>query len=204
MTDRLPLVRKGGQNVQQPVGDSLRLVGPLNQSDFLSVAAAGTTDLTSIQSDNINVSGSGSISSLGSAASGTFNGSRRVVKFVSASITVAHDPDRLVLFGSNIVTLANDRAEFVYRGAGKWECLWYARADGTALASSGSGGATTYTWTQDTAAAVWTIPHNLNRRPSVTVVDTLGNVIVPDISYVDSNTVQVTHGAAYAGKAYLN
>jgi len=64
--------------------------------------------------------------------------------------------------------------------------------------------ATTFTWTQSIALSVWTIPHNLNKFPSVTVVDNLGNLIYPDVSYVDSNTVQITHGSAFAGKAYLN
>ena len=61
-----------------------------------------------------------------------------------------------------------------------------------------------FTWTQTIALSVWTIPHNLNKFPSVSVVDNLGNVIYPDVSYVDSNTVQITHGSAFAGKAYLN
>jgi hypothetical protein len=38
----------------------------------------------------------------------------------------------------------------------------------------------------------------------VTVVDSLDGVITPDIRYVDANIIQVIHGAAYAGKAYLN
>lgn len=67
-----------------------------------------------------------------------------------------------------------------------------------------AGSSATFTWTQSIPLSVWTIPHNLNKFPSVNVVDTLGNVIYPDVSYVDSNTVQITHGSAFAGKAYLN
>lgn len=66
------------------------------------------------------------------------------------------------------------------------------------------GSSTTFTWTQSIALSVWTIPHNLNKFPSVSVVDNLGNLIYPDVSYVDSNIVQITHGSAFAGKAYLN
>lgn len=68
---------------------------------------------------------------------------------------------------------------------------------------TGSGG-TTYPWTQSIPLAVWTIPHNLNKFPSVTVVDDLNNKIEPDIKYLDNNNVQITHGIALAGKAYLN
>jgi hypothetical protein len=68
----------------------------------------------------------------------------------------------------------------------------------------GSAGGSSYTHTQSIALAVWTIPHNLGRYPSVTVTDTLGRVIVPDVEYLDSNTVQVTHGVPLAGFAYCN
>lgn len=66
------------------------------------------------------------------------------------------------------------------------------------------GGNVTFTWNQNLALAVWTIPHNLNRFPSVTVVDTLGNRVESDVQYLDANMVQVNHGSALAGRAYLN
>lgn len=66
------------------------------------------------------------------------------------------------------------------------------------------GSASTFTWLQSIPLAVWTIAHNLGRFPAVTVVDTTGAVVEPDVKYIDSTTIQVTHGAAYAGKAYLN
>lgn len=67
-----------------------------------------------------------------------------------------------------------------------------------------SGSITTFTWTQSVASSVWTIPHNLNKFPSVTVVDTLNKTVYSDVSYIDSNIVQITNGSAFAGKAYLN
>lgn len=66
------------------------------------------------------------------------------------------------------------------------------------------GAGTTFTWTQSIALPVWTIPHNLARFPSITVVDTLNNKVEPDIKYIDNNIIQVTHGSAYSGKAYIN
>lgn len=66
---------------------------------------------------------------------------------------------------------------------------------------SGSVG---FTWNQTTPLAIWTIPHNLNKYPSVTVCDTQGSIIYQDVKYLDNNTVQITHGSAFAGKAYLN
>lgn len=69
---------------------------------------------------------------------------------------------------------------------------------------NGTNGANTFTWEQDTPLAVWTIPHNLTRYPSVTVVDTLGQKVEPDVSYVDDSIVKITHGQPCAGKAYIN
>ena len=62
----------------------------------------------------------------------------------------------------------------------------------------------TYTHTQSQAAATWTIAHNLNKHPSVTVVDSAGSVCYGNVQYTDANTVVVTFQAAFAGTAYLN
>jgi hypothetical protein len=68
----------------------------------------------------------------------------------------------------------------------------------------GGGGATTYTFTQGTPAATWNVAHSLGRFPSVTVVDTGGTVVIPNVTYVDANNVTVVFGSATTGKAYLN
>jgi len=61
-----------------------------------------------------------------------------------------------------------------------------------------------YIHTQSSASSVWTVAHNLNCRPSVDVVDHLGGQIFPDITWVDDNIVQVTHGSAIIGAVYVN
>lgn len=61
-----------------------------------------------------------------------------------------------------------------------------------------------YTYDQTlAAAAVWEINHNLNRYPSVTVVDTGGSSVVGEIDYVDTNNLTITFSAATTGVAYL-
>lgn len=57
---------------------------------------------------------------------------------------------------------------------------------------------------QKTSAAVWNISHGLNRYPSVTVVDSGGNVVIGDILYLDSNSVQITFSAPFSGKAIFS
>lgn len=58
--------------------------------------------------------------------------------------------------------------------------------------------------TQGEPAAVWTVPHNLNARPSVTVVDHLGRQVFPDVAYIDDNIVQITHASTITGFVYCN
>lgn len=60
-----------------------------------------------------------------------------------------------------------------------------------------------FTFQQELASSVWTIPHNLNRKPSVTVYDNLNQIIYADVSYVDENTVRIVHGRPIIGSAYL-
>jgi hypothetical protein len=62
----------------------------------------------------------------------------------------------------------------------------------------------TYTHNQVSASATWTITHNLNCFPSVTVVDSAGTVVFGDVEYISANVVRVTFVAAFGGKAYLN
>lgn len=82
----------------------------------------------------------------------------------------------------------------------------------TALASQGppgpagppgAGASGVFVWEQSIPLAVWTVPHNQNRYPAVTVTDAAGNVVQPDVRYVDDNIVQVSHGLPMTGSVYL-
>lgn len=68
----------------------------------------------------------------------------------------------------------------------------------------GTNGGETFQFEQEDPAAVWTVPHNLQRRPSVMVTDLAGNAVISDIRYVDDNIIQITHGRPVAGFAYCN
>lgn len=61
-----------------------------------------------------------------------------------------------------------------------------------------------HTHRQDEASDVWTIDHGLGKFPSVTVVDSCGNVVVGDVTYTSLNQLTVTFNAVFSGKAYLN
>lgn len=63
---------------------------------------------------------------------------------------------------------------------------------------------TTYIHDQAIAANVWYINHNLNKRPSITVVDTADTVIDGVEKYIDENNVEIYFNSEVRGKAYLN
>jgi len=71
------------------------------------------------------------------------------------------------------------------------------------LATS-SAGDKTFVWPQPVAAAVWTVIHDLDKFPSVTMVLSTGQVGNGDITYINSNKLTITFAGDESGKAYLN
>ena len=61
-----------------------------------------------------------------------------------------------------------------------------------------------YVHTQLAAAASWSVTHGLNKYPAVEVVDTGNNVVIPDVRYLDTNSVLLTFGSPTSGKAVFN
>lgn len=64
--------------------------------------------------------------------------------------------------------------------------------------------ADTFIYEQGVASNIWNITHNLEKYPSVTVVDSAGNEVIAEVTYTDLNRCVVTMTAAFKGKAYLN
>ena len=62
----------------------------------------------------------------------------------------------------------------------------------------------TFEYQQTEVATEWNVVHNLNKYPSVTITDALGNVILGDVQYIDSNQLKITLQTPYNGWAYLN
>ena len=61
-----------------------------------------------------------------------------------------------------------------------------------------------YIYEQVEPSNTWTIEHNLNTHPSITVVDSSGDVVDGDWNYRDNNTVILNFTAPFSGVAYLN
>ena len=62
----------------------------------------------------------------------------------------------------------------------------------------------TYVHKQTTSAIQWDINHNLDKYPSVTIVDSAGTQVYGDVNYVDRNHLTITFTSELGGRAYLN
>lgn len=61
-----------------------------------------------------------------------------------------------------------------------------------------------YTHSQSSASSVWTITHNLNKFPNYTVIDSSGDEVEGDVTYINNQQLILTFSAAFSGTAYLN
>ena len=62
----------------------------------------------------------------------------------------------------------------------------------------------TYVHNQVASLSAWTINHNLNKYPSVSVVDSGGSQVIGEVQYITTNQVILTFSSEFSGKAYLN
>jgi hypothetical protein len=70
--------------------------------------------------------------------------------------------------------------------------------------ASGEFGGATFIFTPEDVSASWLVAHNLNKFPSVDVVDTSGRRVMPDVTYLDSNVLTLDFDIPMTGSAYLN
>ena len=70
--------------------------------------------------------------------------------------------------------------------------------------SAGGGGDKNFIYTQGTPAATWNITHTLNKYPSIEVVDSADNIVIPAVEYNSLTSITLYFSAPFSGKAYLN
>ena len=98
------------------------------------IASAGTTDLATTTGDFVEVTGTTTITALGTLTAGIF----KVLRFAGI-LTFTHNATSLILpTAANITTAAGDVATMRSLGSGNWVCVGYMRKDGTALAGTSS------------------------------------------------------------------
>jgi parallel beta-helix repeat protein len=114
----------------------------LQLSKGADVASAGALPILQ-DGNSFNVTGTTTITSINTTGKA---GTVIKLRFDDVLTLTHHATDLILPTGANIVTQAGDEAEFLEYAAGDFRCTGYLRADGTALAGSGTAPIpTTYT-----------------------------------------------------------
>jgi hypothetical protein len=67
-----------------------------------------------------------------------------------------------------------------------------------------SEGDKNFEFTQASPSTTWSVSHDLNKFPSVTVVDSAGTQVIGDVQHIDNDNLTITFINQFSGKAYLN
>jgi hypothetical protein len=147
---------------------------------FVDVVSAATTDIGSAASQNVRITGTTTIISLGTAPAGTF---RRVR--VAGALTLTHNGTSLILPGAvSITTAANESFDAVSLGSGNWFVTNYQQGSVISTGSftpdlayggvsSGATGAKTGTYTKIGKMVFFTLRLTLTGAGSGTGVVTI-------------------------------
>lgn len=101
----------------------------INLAKGADIASGATTDIGAATGNFIDVTGTITITGLGTIQAGT----SRLVRFTGI-LTLTHNATSLILPGTaNITTAVNDRAVFVSLGSGNWICTNYSKASGESI-----------------------------------------------------------------------
>jgi hypothetical protein len=122
---------QGGASVQitaaqirDHIAAGLPMTGALGFDASADLASATTTDIGAQTTNIVRITGTTTITGLGTAAAGAF----RFVRFAGV-LTLTHNATSLILpGGANVTTAANDTAILVSEGSGNWRCWSYHRA----------------------------------------------------------------------------
>jgi len=135
-------------------GTDMVMVTPVARVDTskgADIAAAATTDIGSATGNYVVVTGTATITALGTALAGA----TREARFTGTP-TLTHNATSLILpGGANITAAADDVATFVSEGSGNWRLVDYRRADGTLTAVAGTASAPVYTFAGDTDTGIF-------------------------------------------------
>lgn len=82
---------------------------------------------------------------------------------------------------------------------------WVSDSNGN-LVQQGAGGGTdkNFVHVQGLPSDTWTINHNLNKFPSVTIVDSANTEVIGEVEHVDLNNVILKFSGAFSGRAFFN
>jgi len=167
--------------------------GAIDWAAAVDIASAGTCDIGAATSNIVRITGSTTITALGSIAAGAV----RWVLF-AGSLTLTHNATSLILPGAaNITTAAGDTAVFVSEGSGNWRCLGYQRANGGIIAQA----AASDFWA-GTSVSKPTTPKTIADAGALVSL-TSGTTINTDGSAGQNFMVTLDHNATFAAPTNL-
>ncbi len=108
---------------------SLTLGGVLNLTQGGNIASAATTDIGAATGNFVIVTGTVTITALGTAQAGA----ERFVQFDNVLILTYNATSLILPNAANITTAVGDQASFISLGSGNWSCLRYYRKSGVPL-----------------------------------------------------------------------
>lgn len=155
--------------------------GVVNYPSTATIASASTVDIGAATSNSIIISGTTTVTSLGTIGAGV----ERLVQF-SGALTLTHNATSLILPGAaNITTTSGDTAYFVSLGSGNWRCTGYQKNNGTAVVSALSSSIPLVVVTTTTQLAIANVHYTLtNVAQSTLTLPATPNV--GDIVWVSS------------------
>ena len=68
----------------------------------------------------------------------------------------------------------------------------------------GGGSDAHFVFAQEQNSDEWEVEHNLNKYPSVTIVDSGNNIVYAEVEYTNLNNLIIRFNSGNSGKAYLN
>ena len=78
------------------------------------------------------------------------------------------------------------------------------KAQARANIGVGDGQDKTFVYEQSSASTTWNIQHNLNKFPSVSIIDSAGSSVIGEINYESIDSLVLSFTAPFSGYAYLN
>lgn len=113
--------------------------------------------------------------------------------------------DAVQLLNSTAVSVNLTETETpIIIGEGSGSQITLVLDDGVMIGGTGGGGSSNYRFIQSSAQPTWVIPHNLGRRPAVTILDSDGRQIVAEVVHLDTSTVSINFSVPVLGSAELN
>jgi microcystin-dependent protein len=107
------------------------------QATYQTIASAATTNIGALTTQNVNISGTATITAFDTVVAGI---TRKCV--ATGAFTLTHNATSLICpSAANIVCAAGDTFEAISLGSGSWKIFDFQRANGTALVSYAPGSA---------------------------------------------------------------